>query len=234
MLKFLLNLFFPISCVGCEKNGCVICDKCLNSISTIENQQCPTCRKFSDFGKFCSDDCRNRLLLDKCFFDNLIVCSRYDKNGLLKRLIENFKYTYNVNTAEILGSFFDRQKGFMYNFFDQWCVVPVPLHASRLRERGFNQSEILAKNFCEKFNLPLSCVLIRDLKTEKQMSLSRDERLINVKNAFSVCEKLVFKNFVLIDDVCTTGSTLNECAKVLKLAGASKVSAVVLARGDFN
>lgn len=225
MLNFLLNLFFPVSCVGCGRNGCVICEKCLDSIPVLERQECPCCRKLSDFGKLCCGE---------FYFDNLIVCSRYDKKGLLKRLIENFKYTYDIDTAEILSSFFDRQKDVLYKFFDQWCVVPVPLHSSRLRERGFNQSEILAEYFCEKFSFPMSCALVRDIKTEKQMSLSRAERLLNVKNAFSVCGDLAAKNFILIDDVCTTGATLNECAKALKMAGATKVSAVVLARGDFN
>lgn len=112
-------------------------------------------------------------------------------------------------------------------------VVSVPLHPRRLRFRGFNQSEILAETFAQHFEIPLLLILKRTRYTQPQVQLSREERLHNVRDAFQlVCGKnLSGKTIILIDDVCTTLATLEECSKVLKSAGAEAVHALVLGRG---
>jgi ComF family protein len=107
-------------------------------------------------------------------------------------------------------------------------LVPVPLSKERMNSRGFNQSEILAK----EINWRYKNLLIKTKNTIPQARSKRAQRLTNLENAFEVCSKYDIrnKNIVLIDDVCTSGSTLMECAKVLKLAGASKVIAIVWAK----
>jgi ComF family protein len=114
-------------------------------------------------------------------------------------------------------------------------IVPVPLHRLRLKEREFNQSEILASRLAKYFNIPLiKNSLIRTRPTPPQANLSKEERLKNVNGAFKLRENelLKGKNILLIDDVFTTGSTVDQCAKVLKKEGkAREVGVFTLAKG---
>lgn len=226
IIKTILEIVFPLTCVGCGKPNTLICDDCVKNIKSIDNQECPNCRKQTEKGEFCSAKCKNTFLGEPSYFSNLIVCSRYDKQGTLKKIIEEFKYHYSENLAEILGSLLKSKLASPDNNF---IIVPVPLHSKRQKARGFNQAELLAKTL----NLETKDALIRIKNTKQQAHLNKKERLTNVKNAFALnpkYEKLIQnKNVILLDDVCTTGSTLNECAKALK--GASKIEALVLARG---
>jgi ComF family protein len=113
------------------------------------------------------------------------------------------------------------------------AILPVPLHTKRLRQRGFNQALLLAYRMSEQHNIPLSCDnLIRQRPTRPQVELTGAERIQNVAGAFAVRRPLDIRDrhIVLIDDVFTTGATLNECAAVLKDAGAAAVTACTLAR----
>ncbi len=112
-------------------------------------------------------------------------------------------------------------------------IMPVPLHAKRLRQRGFNQALLLAHRMSERHGLPLVYDnLIRQRSTRPQVELKGDERIKNVKGAFTLRQpgKVEEKNIILVDDVFTTGATMNECAQVLKQAGATHVTAFTLAR----
>lgn len=214
----ILNFLFPKNCLGCGKDGFVICSDCLGGIKLLDFQECP---------------------------ERLIVASRYDKKGLLKKLIEAYKYKFSEELGAVLSSLLAAQVQKLYKFFEQnlgkALVVPVPLHSRRLRYRGYNQSELLARALLKnpilkEFNWQISNCLKRVVYTVPQVGLSRTERLVNLKDAF-VCEDplLVFgKRVVLVDDVCTTGATLFECEKVLKKAGAASVTALVLAHGDSS
>jgi ComF family protein len=116
---------------------------------------------------------------------------------------------------------------------DADVIVPVPLHPSRLRDRGFNQSLLLADHLGRHLGRPVSTTeLIRTVATEPQTSLTRSARIRNLRRAFVVRHTEAFggRNVLLIDDVFTTGTTLNECAKALRSAGAAMVSALTLAR----
>lgn len=229
MLKKILNLLFPLACLGCSKPNTQICDNCLKNIRTLEHQECPTCRKPSIRGEFCSENCKNSLLNETAYFDNLIVCSRYDKKGVLKKLIEELKYHYSEETALILANFLKEKLKLLKT--ENQIIIPVPLHSKRIKERGFNQAEALLKAINEKQTKALK----RIVNTEKQAHLNKSERLKNVKDAFATNEKYINEiqnnHIILIDDVCTTGATLNECAKVLKEKGAGNITALVLARG---
>lgn len=110
-------------------------------------------------------------------------------------------------------------------------LVPVPLHKKRLAERGFNQAEALAKKIGERAHMPVCNVLRRDTHTSPQAKLAKAERLMNVKGVFSIGAPLPAGTPVLVDDVATTLSTLQECAAVLKEAGYEEVGAIAIARG---
>jgi len=214
---------------------------CLDGIHGLESQECPVCRKLNSFGEKCAS-CSGSL-------DGLIVASRYDKNGLLKKLIEAFKYKYSRELSDSLAAILLTKTHLLFNFFDQnsngsdeysaeIILVPVPLHKKRFNERGYNQSQVLCENLAKIHRLKLykAPILVRKINTPPQAKLKKNERLLNVKNAFECIDTSMIagKNIVLVDDVCTTSATLNECAIELKKNGASKVCGLVLARGDFH
>ena len=251
LLKKILDLIMPRRCVGCGKKGDFVCESCFETIDFLDVQQCPGCRKERFAGEFCyehEDQCRKKLFDGNCYFDQLIVCARYDKNGILKKLIEQFKYKYSIELSAMLASMFLSQLDNLYTdcdnnpwdeFKDAW-VVPVPLHKKRLKSRGFNQTDLLAFGLVEFYNLAMAPILKRKIFTSPQAHLKREARLTNLKGAFTLidnirpCEikALDGRKIILVDDICTTGSTLNECAKILKGAGCGRITAVVLARGD--
>ena len=110
--------------------------------------------------------------------------------------------------------------------------TPVPLHPTRLRERGFNQAELIAKILAQKINIPLGCALERIRYTTTQTAFDRIERMENLRGAFRLRKKIGVRGLhvLLVDDILTTGSTLSECARVLREAGARSVYAVTAAR----
>lgn len=166
-------------------------------------------------------------------FDSLVIATEYSKDAIFTRVLHLYKYHFCREIAPLLSTILIRQWERFGTRCDELLVVPVPLHPRRLRFRGFNQSEILAATFAQHFKIPLVSILERTRYTKPQVQLSREERLHNVRDAFRVAhgENLVGKTIVLIDDVCTTLSTLEECSKVLKSAGAAAVHAAVLGRG---
>ena len=120
-----------------------------------------------------------------------------------------------------------------FDFSEYSLLLPVPLHIKRLRDRGFNQSLLLAKEMGKKYKLPVNFSLLKRCKfTLTQTGLNKAEREKNIKGAFVVTDKkkVAGENIILIDDVYTTGATINECAKVLLKAGAQKVAVLTLSR----
>lgn len=229
--NFLLDLFFPKKCLGCNKPGTYICDSCLNKIELAQivsprltSPGLDTVQKISSL-------------------DRLIWAVPYS-NPLVKELIRIFKYHYIKELAKPLSQFLIAQCGRSYLPHNA-VIVPVPLHKRKLRERGYNQAELLAKEVAEHFSLPLETnVLIRKKYTPQQARKKNEqERREALKDAFEIApdfmEKCVNqgknllseKNVILVDDVFTTGSTLCEAAKVLKRAGAKEVWGLVIAKG---
>ncbi len=117
------------------------------------------------------------------------------------------------------------------NGLEDVTVVPVPLHSKRLAERGFNQAQFLGGRVAKEMGWPLEHFLYRSRETKTQTNLTREQRRMNVSSAFACKGDVAGKNILLVDDVITTGATLEECAKVLKRAGAKRVKALVVARG---
>lgn len=235
--SFIASLLFPRICVGCGKDIRWICDYCLQTIDIIKQPFCPECRRPSESGEFC-ENCRSRFNLDGIF-----ICANFSE-GVLKEAIHQFKYNGISDIGGILGkimvgklNYESRIKNHELSFD---LVIPVPLHKKRLRQRGFNQSEILARCICRDIGRDARpCVSTGALKRIKytipQAELDREQRLGNLKNVFEfsvgTIGSVTQKNILLVDDITTTGSTLEECAKVLKQNGARNVWGIVLAKG---
>ncbi len=223
------NLLFPVYCLKCNKNGIYLCENCLRDIPLFKYQFCPNCKNKNYNGGFCDYVCKNEF-----YFDYLIIAGKY--NNLLRAVIAFFKYKFCAELANSLSIliFYQLQKFYKINNLKDFLLIPVPLSKKRLRFRGFNQSLILTKLLSSKLNIPYIDILIRDHLACEQVGLKREQRLTNLKNAFSLKKyeyDLKNKKIILIDDVITTGCTLNECSKILKLAGAKEIICLVIARG---
>ena len=243
-INFVLDLFFPKKCVGCGKEKFLVCFECLKGVKFLKKQKCPACRKDRHFGFFCNENCAGDYS-----FDQLIVCANYYENDLVKKILHNFKYKFSTELCLILSEILKAQFVYhcqMLSYLENCVVVPVPIHKKRMKFRGFNQSEMLAKYLLYslkgdeilngKFKgLDILNCLKRVTFYKEQAKLGREERLNNLKNAIEIIpeykEKIRGKYVLLIDDIATTCATLNECSRVLKGAGARLVSCLVLARG---
>lgn len=220
LLDKILDIIYPKYCLLCLKRGSYICSQCRDKLQHIDGPCCPVCSGMLRSKKyFIHTVCKRHSNLD-----GLFPLLKYDEKSKLILGESKFKYA-----KEILVEMASMLKPIFANLpFKIDYTVPVPLSKERINYRGFNQSEILAKGISWKYQN----VLIREKNTISQSRSNRDERLKNLENAFVINKgfELRNKNIVLIDDVYTTGSTLQECAKVLKASGASKVIAVVWAK----
>lgn len=157
-------------------------------------------------------------------------------NELLKEAVHSLKYSYIEELGRPLGELL--LKGFKKSLIAQ-CkfdfIVPIPLHKKRFKERGFNQAKLISQSLSCYLNCPINKkVLIRRKNTASQMTLGRKDRLHNMKDAFIIGEEVVGKTILLVDDVMTTGSTLENAVQTLKHAGARQVSAIVLAQDELK
>jgi len=226
-----LDALFPKQCFGCGKEGAWLCDGCLEKIPLLTFQVCPVCEKYIiESGKPCQ----------KCRPDSLVtaltVAASYQEK-IISKLVHFLKYNFiadlHIPLGKLLVKSLLKSKLPIPNL-----IIPVPLHPRRLRWRGFNQSELLANylsaNLTPGFPIPvLNNVLLRKKYTAPQMSLKNYQtRRANIKNAFAIQNKtgLSGKSVLIIDDVATTGSTLFECARVLRKNGARRIYACVIAR----
>lgn len=232
---FFLDILFPLRCLGCSKKGAWICTVCLSQIPFRLEQHCPTClKRVTRDGRVCFE-CQDTT---KRALDGIFVASYY-RDTLLPHAIHTYKYRFIPGLSQPLGSFLIRALVQSALPLPD-VIIPVPLHQRRLRFRGFNQSELLAQILSQSLtpglDIPLfTDVLLRSRATKPQMkTTSREERLGNLKQAFILQEHtnhtIKGKSVWLIDDVTTTGTTLEECAIVLKEHGASTVFGIVLAR----
>lgn len=238
MWDLLLDLIFPRQCLGCGKWGKYICPDCSASkIEYFDNQVCPYCEKSSPYGYTHSRCVKSNGL------DGLFVLSHY--HGLIPKAIHEIKYQGYFAILSELAEFITQKYHRQYNFK---YFVPIPLSKNRERARGFNQAEKLANELVKipfrhsgqspesPISIKVVNLLERTRDTRPQFELKYEDRQHNMKDAFSLNHELITKNlsglsFCLVDDVATTGSTLFECAKVLKHAGSEKVYGITIARG---
>ncbi|OGE05826.1 hypothetical protein A3I53_00700 [Candidatus Curtissbacteria bacterium RIFCSPLOWO2_02_FULL_40_13b] len=242
-----LDLLFPKRCVNCGRLGGYLCRECFSKIEYVDKPVCPVCQRQAVGGKT-HPGCRKPYGLD-----GLVVAARY--RGAVKRAIAKVKYKWAYDIGNLLVDLLVASL-WKFDLPKDVILVPVPLHRRREKWRGFNQSRILAKSLAKKFGVDLRDVLIRTRETQSQVGLKRDERKKNVKGAFALRQAgqkkrrsfdfvasrrnfaqdkiiagVIGENIILVDDVYTSGATINECAKVLKKAGAKSVWAMAVALG---
>lgn len=225
VLKTILDFIFPIQCISCKIPGNHLCDKCFSKIPLRDKKQCPICNKEQADNELCQS-CQQQTCLDK-----IIICSDYE-NETLQKTIHAFKYSNVKDLDQILGKILINkyQQG---NKLPEPIIIPTPLHRKRQLERGFNQCKLLAQVFANSFNLTVdNRIIFRQRNNAHQADLNKKQREKNIKGCFKIKNKAVIenKNIILIDDVITTGATLNEQAKLLKQAGAKQIWAIVLAK----
>lgn len=213
----------PNFCVQCGLAGGWLCSACAESVLFIKEQLCYRCGKLSIGGKTCQ---RCRRYTD---LGGVRVATHYEA-GVVREMVHKFKYEQLTDLADVLGEILG--EGMKDGQWSGWVIVPVPLHAKRLAERGFNQAELLAKRMANKFGLECRTNLLkRVIATVRQADLSRAERQANVRQAF-VAGDMRGLQVVLVDDVMTTGATLEDAARACRGAGARRVWAAVVARGS--
>jgi len=209
-MNLLTNILFPKKCLGCSREGSFVCQVCFDKIPASSQE-------FS----------LNPL-------NKIIIASDYN-NPLLKNIIWKYKYNFIKELSSPLSDLMIRE--LKYINLKNLILIPVPLHRSRLKWRGFNQSELLALKISEALDIPVNINIIEKIKnTTPQVKISNKfHREDNIQNAFQVNQVINnnFKNktIILVDDICTTGNTLQECAKTLKPLGPKSIWGLVVARG---
>ncbi len=222
-----LDFLFPPRCAGCKKSGSILCSTCYASIRLLSPPFCKYCHASLAAGRFCQ----------KCAcyplrFNGLRVVGAYQEP--LRSYIHALKYHGNKRLAQPLGSLLAqtyKRTGLVADM-----IVPVPLHAQRQRQRGYNQAQLLAEICSAQLGLPLHVSLLTRVRaTVSQTRLPMSERLQNVTGAFILEPNyrngaISKSSILLIDDICTTGATLEACAAPLFAAGVKTVWGLVLAR----
>lgn len=225
IIEFIKNILFPVECVQCGKEGDWWCVDCLEKNIFAPVLRCPGCGRINQ-GE-CCPSCR-----ESCSLDGASAYFDYDDIQPAAKLIREFKYSYARDVVCVWEKIINKS-AMPTPVFSVDAVIPVPLHPRRERGRGYNQAEILARIYARAINresLLRADILTRIRETSQQATLSREERIKNVAGAFVLLEKSIPENIVLVDDVFTTGATLNECARVLKTGGVKNVWAITLAR----
>lgn len=224
----ILDIFYPPHCYLCGKSLSThryICESCLDSFEKITDPVCEKCGKPAlKSGGVCEECAKgNReFFLARSF-------GLYRPGRGLAEAIAGFKYEGEKALGSDLARLFDRGKtGYLLRKAD--ALTYVPLSRNKRRDRKFNQAELLARAVSRENDIPLFRTLEKTENTRPQAELSREERLNNVRGSFAWEETVDYDSVLLIDDVFTTGSTVDECSKVLKDAGAERVYVVTLAR----
>ncbi len=228
----LLSLLYPPRCVVCRTLGSPspLCALCTAAVVPVAEPLCLHCGHALQPERLCNN-CRRH----PPAFDCARALGLYQ--GVLREAVHCFKYKNCPALAEPLGSLLAAQARTQSSALHRLKfdgVLPMPMHAGRRRTRGYNQSERLARVVARELDLPLNTLLlIRPRATRPQVGLSATRRRSNLLGAFRVSrpQDARGKTFLLIDDVMTTGSSLSECAAMLKLAGARGVYALILAAG---
>ncbi len=232
LFNALLDLIFPKYCVGCQKEGSYLCLKCSEQIPQ-KDLICPQCKRPA-FGGETHSYCQSDYGLD-----GLWSLGAFE--GVLRTSIQKLKYKWITEQADILMDQMIRHLSDTFPLFleeirqdrgEGWIVVPVPLHWKRQNWRGFNQSALIGKKLAAALQIPYVEVLKRTKNTTSQTHFDAEQRHQNIHKAFSLqpTNYHLQPNILLIDDVWTTGSTLQECCLVLKKAGVQKVWAITIAR----
>lgn len=219
-----IDWIFPPRCAGCGQLGQRWCPECQTNIQPIKQPFCKKCGEPVSQNNYVHSRCSRDL---ECI--EFIRSYGYYKSPLLEA-IHKLKYQNDIGIAESLAAYLvEIYKNIQ---FETDIVIPVPLNKQKLLQRGYNQAKLIARPFALAINRPLiSNALYRTSDTRTQVGLSRNERIVNVQDAFIVKKDIIQgKRIILVDDVSTTGATLEACAKALNKAGATAIVGLTLAK----
>ncbi len=222
-IRSIFKQVFPFTCLLCGATSATahLCGACLADLPWHRQPQCPQCAIPTPDGQVCG-----ACLKHSPAFDRTRAALAYAFP--LDRLIPRLKYNGQLAIAPALG---ECLAGAVASDAGPDCLIPMPLHARRIRERGFNHATEIARELAKRLSIPLdadSCQRTRD--TPPQMGLKHDARRRNVRGAFTCSGEVQGQRIALVDDVMTTGTSLDELAAALKQAGALEVSCWVVAR----
>lgn len=211
---WLIDTLWPARCVGCSTIGIDLCGECIRGFKTALYQHSP---------KSTIDHCVSAFLMEGVAETAIYHLKYRGIRGLAVPLARSAAYALGISSSR------------PHSFGHNPTFIPVPLHNARLRERGYNQASLIAKEFAAIAAMPFDdTILTRNRRTDSQVTThSREERIQNMSGAFSVNDASAArgKSFIIIDDVRTTGATLENCASALKESGAHTVSAITIAHG---
>lgn len=231
-IKKIMELLYPrpVLCYACGKKGQEnLCEACIGSIAFIEGKACIRCGKglnehYED--NYCPDCAVSEYAFVRAF-------SCFDYTGTGKHLLHRLKYEGETGIAPVLAKWMYARLRPETLRFD--AVIPVPMHESKLMMRGYNQAYLIAEAMSRLMHVPLSDCLLRSRETKEQFDLDKAQRILNIGGAFSVKFGYNIDKYncvLLVDDIYTTGSTANECSKVLIKAGVKKVYVITAATGS--
>ena len=229
LLNPLLNFAFPRHCLLCKTPSLgseLLCLACTQDLPYHQGKQCRQCAVLID--QSATDFCGHCLAKPPAFDQTHALFSYQDP---IPHFVMSLKFGQRLVYGELLGKLFAAkiQNDPLIKLPE--CLIPIPLHLQRLRERGYNQALCITKTLGKSLELPIASKLVeRDKQTQPQSNLRLKERLVNVRNAFSLHKKADFSHVAIVDDVMTTGQTVNEVAKCLKKGGVARVDAWCVAR----
>ncbi len=221
MYKFVPNFFpeLPQFCIICGKlNKNFICDKCKKRIEKYEKYKLITGK--NNIAKF--------LNCKQIEFDEFLYC--FDYAGLIRKLLLKYKFSDCAYLGELFSKFILFKCSDILKKYDM--IIPVPMDKMKKIKRGYNQTEIIVNILQKKLNNILIYNNLIKKQTKTQSTLNIKERELNVKDAFEIKNLSILKDkkIILFDDICTTGATVNEISRILKLAGVNKISVLVIAK----
>lgn len=233
LTETILNILYPPTCPICggilKVNNNQVCRECKVKIKYIKEPVCKKCGKILLFEEreYCYDCSRREHVFTKGL--SLWI---YDDN--IKKSIYRFKYNNKREYAKIYANEIILHHGEQIKDWKADAIIPIPLHRTKMKSRGFNQAEVLAKELSRQLNIPcLNSCVVRIKKTLPQKALNDKQRINNLKNAFKIKQNDVkLRNIILIDDIYTTGITMDSVAKVLKQACVEEIFFITVSIGE--
>ncbi len=232
----MVNAVLPPACPMCGRpapfsgeSRADICPDCMRTVSYVGEPVCLKCGKpvENEETEYCSDCSKKKHIYEQ-------ACAVYEYSQSVKNSIYRFKYHNKREYARVYAKQIKDKCGGMISAWSPDVLMPVPIHSSRLKERGFNQAELIARELEHFTGIPMdSESLVRVVKTVPMKELDNAQRVKNLQNAFQADKKVVkYRKVLIVDDIYTTGATFDACATVLKQAGVQEVYGVSLCVGD--
>lgn len=223
MFESLLNLFFPKVCYACS-----------DTLKDHENVICVECRHNLPVTNFHinNDDTVNKVLYGRAQVENATALFRFEKKGPVQQLLHGLKYRGHETIGSMLGNWLGSELKELKTYQDIDMVIPVPLHKKKLKKRGYNQVAKFAQKIAEQLEVDYrDDILIKITNTQSQVTKQRFLRWSDAMTLFAVSEvsQLNHKHILLVDDIITTGATMEACISVLRIAENIKISIASIA-----